>query len=861
MKKKEKAAPDCGKRMESTIMLEKKIMELMREIRQAESEQSPDRRLPQNTFYLDDGKILCCSREIGESRYPYDCDGLVVWARSSGYIDACESLFTIFKAAHYGEDPCVNFWGGLKEGDEFFPVSVTGASRQLKEPENIKRYLVYSPGAAYYITDTEDLVFAVRLCVDSKKHIRFSSVAINQSETKKEIYLASFFESMLRFMENEGFWDRMTKYGRRYDNGGYVLRSANRGDDCLAISCSVVSGTVTDHQYTTGRSVFLGEKGRTLPNALALRKGGFSSVVTNVCTTDLPVAIDIFHFSLSAGDSARVEFDLTPCHDLPYAEKMCAHPIDVDWLENDISVREVNKKNDYTNLQIRFENWNSDRVNDHVLNRFLVDVQNQISFCALGKNYAGPHIGIRDVFQQLESSLIWQPKKSREKMVTALNYILSDGRPPRQFSVPVDPDAVPDLDLRAYIDQGVWVISTIYTYLSYTGDYSILDEICTYYDLLPSGLRKSEIKDSVLDHLVRILDFLISKIDTQNHTDCLRALYGDWNDALDGLGRTDDPDEEFGSGVTVMASLQLYQCLEEMRQILEKTGKYAEKLNGYSDVRTALKNGLLTFAVEEKNGAKRILHGWGDKRSFKIGSFCDCDGKDRISITPNAFWAISGLIYEDKSLKKTVIEALRSLDSQYGLLTLSPAFARNVKEIGRLATVLEGTYENRCAYVHASMFGIMSLFCLGESEEAWRQFEKSIVITHENCTMTPFVMPNSYCCNPDYFIDGVSMGDWYTGSGTVVIKDLVKYGVGLCPTLDGMILQTPKTLPSEKIAVDLPIKGCQVSFRYENRKSGKRTVTLNGKPLAGNFDEVMEIEKFFIPNQEFTGSLAISVLD
>ena len=80
-------------------MLEKKIMELMREIRQAESEQSPDRRLPQNTFYLDGGKILCSSREIGESRYPYDCDGLVVWARSSGYIDACESLFTIFKGA------------------------------------------------------------------------------------------------------------------------------------------------------------------------------------------------------------------------------------------------------------------------------------------------------------------------------------------------------------------------------------------------------------------------------------------------------------------------------------------------------------------------------------------------------------------------------------------------------------------------------------------------------------------------------------------------------------------------------------------------------------------------------------------
>ncbi len=48
-------------------------------------------------------------------------------------------------------------------------------------------------------------------------------------------------------------------------------------------------------------------------------------------------------------------------------------------------------------------------------NRSSATFQRQVSFCALGKNYAGPHIGIRDVMQQLESSLIWQPKESRER--------------------------------------------------------------------------------------------------------------------------------------------------------------------------------------------------------------------------------------------------------------------------------------------------------------------------------------------------------------------------------------------------------------------------------------------------------------
>lgn len=45
-------------------------------------------------------------------------------------------------------------------------------------------------------------------------------------------------------------------------------------------------------------------------------------------------------------------------------------------------------------------------------------------------------------------------------------------------------------------------------------------------------------------------------------------IHGDWNDAVSGLGESSDG-EEFGSGVSVMATLQLYKALKDMSEILE----------------------------------------------------------------------------------------------------------------------------------------------------------------------------------------------------------------------------------------------------------------------------------------------------
>ena len=71
------------------MALDKQLKDIMKQI--DEFKASEDNRLPQNTFYLNDKDILCCERENGVSRFPYDANGLVVWARSNGHIDAYES--------------------------------------------------------------------------------------------------------------------------------------------------------------------------------------------------------------------------------------------------------------------------------------------------------------------------------------------------------------------------------------------------------------------------------------------------------------------------------------------------------------------------------------------------------------------------------------------------------------------------------------------------------------------------------------------------------------------------------------------------------------------------------------------------
>lgn len=539
------------------------------------------------------------------------------------------------------------------------------------------------------------------------------------------------------------------------------------------------------------------------------------------------------------------------------AQKILHTHINNEETEEDLKEQERREELKLNNMNIRFGNFNRYDINNNVFNRFLKNVQKQVDFCALGKNYAGNMIGIRDVFQQLESALMWNVHDSKEKIITALNYIMINGRSPRQFSIPQRENDIPEFDMREFIDQGLWVISALHSYLCFTDDFSILSEECSYYEVLNEEkniIGKSKHRGDVLEHLLKITDYLIGNID--DDTKCLKILYGDWNDAVCGLGASQSG-KKFGNGVSVMATLQMYQALGFMSDILIHINKHTDMCGEYERCRENIKNGLIRYAIEtDENGTRHIIHGWGDKLSYKTASLCDSDGKRRYSVNPNSFWCISGMIKNDESIKNDILKAFDILDSKYGIKTFEPYFPPGIAGVGRIATITPGTYENACTYVHAAMFAAAALFIMDEPQRAWEQLVKTMTITHKNATMTPFVMPNSYCLNEEYHMDGESMGDWFTGSGTVFMRDMVKYAFGVRPTLDGLIIDFPKFIPTDEAELEIKIKGAEVRLVYKNEHRNNRRCFVNGKEQECNAE--IFIDKKDLKNMDVSVIIGIT---
>ncbi len=848
--------------------MREKIKQILADIENLKNKNLDDAALPGNVYYLNDNEILCLERAEGESRYPYDMDGRNLWIHSSGHINATESNLTIFRNSPRLQDESnLDFWGGIKMEDGWFPISITGIAKQLFEPFKTERYLVYGKRAAYFIADTPKVTFALRASITNKKSFAFTAYALNKTDENIKTYIASYFNPLLKCSFTDDVWGGFKRYGKLYKNGACTIeRKPSPGENELLNIAVVRKSVYADCEYkvesTASKAQFMGEAGRCMVNAKALKDGAFQKYAYSVNTMDVAISSDIVKLSIKPMGDVSVCFLMDVVHNMAEAEKLTNEKVVIEEIEKDILAQEDAEKKRLSGVEISFGEFNGKEVNNILLNKFLKNVQRQIDLCSFGKSYAGDMLGIRDVFQQLTAASIWNKDDVKKKIILCLNYIMSNGRAPRQFAVPAVEGVIPKFDIRQFIDQGLWVIETLHRYISRTGDYSILSEECSYYEIIDekkSQYKKSDIKDTVLDHLIKITDYLTSNID--DRTNCLKILYGDWNDAVNGLGESLDGTSEFGTGCSVMATLQLYKLLKEMYEILGSVTGYDEKCDELSKIRDEIAVGLEKFAIQNDGHYRMLIHGWGDKGAYTIGSLCDTDGQRRYSVNPYSFWCISEMIKRDPSLKKDIIKAYEILDSKYGIMTFDKFFPSDMKGVGRIATLTPGTAENANVYVHATTFAIMALFILGESKKAWEQILKCLPLTHAKVTKTPFVMPNSYCRNEEYQIDGESFGDWYTGSGAVIYRCIYEYALGLHVEIGGVKIATPDYLPTDSVEVETYFKGKKAKYIYNNKNAGERKYFVNGEEKETYVDEISGYKTLFIANEEIVDEMVIEVID
>ena len=825
--------------------------------------QAPDSgdMLPGNACFINDTDVACLDRDFGVSRQPYYADGLTMWCRSSGYVSVQEGQNTVFRFIRDGEEPCIAFYAGFPDGEgRFIPVSVTGVAKSYKEPDGVERFSVFTPAAAYYFTEYEGAVVCLRAFVTEDKQMVLSAAVTDKSGKDRQIYLAAYIDPLLRYMENEDFESRWFKSSEYIVEDGFILHSSLDSKTYLGIGADF-QGEVGRRYRTTARTMVTGKSDECLARSHNLIRGDFADCMYKSSFKDNSVAGEILHFSIPAGGSVRADYRMKMYSTYSEAVDYINAPLSAERLDNCVAALAEKVTATHSNMTLSFEGELLGKT-DRLVNRFIESVKRQAYFCAMGKNYCGPKIGMRDVYQQLEPTTYWCPEESGERLVKYLDYISPEGRTPRQITVTQKKDEIPPYDTREFVDQGLWIITSFHTYLSYTGDYDILDKTCGYYEFDDAGvIRRSDRVDTVLDHLFTIMGYLENNLDKEN-TGCLRALYGDWNDALDGLGRTTDKDKKFGSGVSVMGTLQYYGNLLDMEQILRVTGKRPDMADKYAAMAEKLAKDIMQYAVTaDEAGHRRVLHGWGDKRQFFVGGFIDCDGLPRDSLAVNAYFVLSGMYAKNPDMKEHILAAMSRLDSRYGLKTFEPFFAEDVQGVGRIIHLPPGTAENSCAYIHASLFGIMALFKMGKSQQAWEQLAKSVVITHDRISSTSYVMPNSWCHNSELGIDGESMSDWHTGSGAVLLKILVGYAFGIQPDLKGVNIRFPAFIPTASAEARVPVRGKTLVLRYENKGAGERSFEYGGKKFDATYDPVLDGPTVSIPYGDLEDGAVLKITD
>ena len=812
---------------------------------------------PKDFYFLEQGGGVTFG-DSPRGRFVYGFDGFTLWCQADGYIYASDGLHQLFSTTKEGDEPSIAFFLDV-DGKiiSLLPVPFLGDGAQ--------RYTVSAIHATYYFTEWEDITTTVRVTASPTNQLLFS-LFVSFQEPRQNCRLLSYFspyEKNELGKSDEDRWFLTTQTNNRIQQDGKsrflfppysvtVFEDPDRftsltHQSLLRGSCAVTPGIkFQEYEITTSRKEFVGGNNRNLNNPVVFERQHFPEQRPETVFNDKGILSNALFFEAESNSALRLDYIYQRVLSPNGLKKLADEPVNSVLVDK--AVQKVAEENSGTLHSMKIEGSFDKKcspIDGQEFFPFLITLQHQVAICSKIKGYMQlaqrSLVGIRDVFQALEAYLYFAPEKTKEKILEALSYTCLSGRCLRQY-LPGSPIA----DTREFIDQGLWVIKTIIEYVKVTGDQSILSEEVGYHEIVEDNpyigaVRSVETHETVLLHLFRIFEYLIKNINPK--TQLLMALYGDWNDALDGLGFTNKKSKKFGAGTTVMGSLQLYQNCKDIMELLhflELQETHKDEWALYQDAKDKLYSGLVDNAILGSGNATRIAHGFGDEAQYTVGGPKDPDGVSRYGLTSHAYWIISG-IHQDAKMKggrdllPSILSAYGQLDDKYGLRTFYPAFDRGTEHwFGRIPRLPVGTAENGATYNHATLFGVWSLFQAGQSEAAWKQLEKLLPFTsiHNNYNLTPFVIPNSYIHNIEKGLDGESMNDWQTGSSNVLLKILIWYVFGFRPELDHLRIQPDPRSPLAQFSYRGIYQNKKIAMSYQKTLTvNERVICLNEKPL------------------------------
>jgi len=418
--------------------------------------------------------------------------------------------------------------------------------------------------------------------------------------------------------------------------------------------------------------------------------------------------------------------------------------------------------------------------------------------------------GYRDSLQDVWGVAMYDSDAAEERFYEILKYQCSDGTAPRNFSA-FDNNIH---DMRRFMDSPVWIPRTLTDLIKQTGDLSVLDKKIPFLD---GGAV------TVDEHVFRALDYLYKNRGA--HGICLTGD-GDWNDALEGISKDGDAE-------SVWLTIALFDAMNLMAELYSYSGKSVR-----AEIMKQRADEIKEIVNEVAWDGEWYIYGFTGSGK-PIGSHKNKEGKIHLNAQT---WAVFSGLADDNRAKKTMASVDKLLGTSLGPALLAPPYVDEGDEVGRIADLEPGTFENGSVYQHAVAFYIYACIGIGDFEKAYKTFVNLLPTNPENfdCRRTsePYCTGNYYC-GPEHPRFGQNFFSWFTGNGSWLLRVGFDEILGIKAEYNGLRI-APK-IPFEwgKFSVKKIYRNCCYKITFDRK--GDYGIKINGKEISG---KLIPVQKF-----------------
>lgn len=411
--------------------------------------------------------------------------------------------------------------------------------------------------------------------------------------------------------------------------------------------------------------------------------------------------------------------------------------------------------------------------------------------------------GSRDMMQDISAFVAMDTEDAREKIVHSMQFIMPNGNYIRGWM---------PITLTDARDCSSWMLSTVIQYIKETNDYTILDEVCPYYESDETG--------TVLDHMFRAASFLQDGVGENGFT-----LWGgsDWNDSIDACGI-------LGKGESLWLAEATVKFCGEFVELLNRLGKNKEADEIQRKI-NVMKNAILTHGWDKDH----FIYGFNDYGE-RVGSYDSEQGQ--MYLNPQT-WAILADIVTGEEADKLMEFVETNLQCEYGYIQQLPSYSKGDAKIGRMTYFQKGCYENGSVYNHGCAFKLVADCHLGNGNAALKTLKKMMPDNPDNhydhSGVEPYAFTNMFLGPENEFRAGETVQHWVTGTCGWLFKGVVEFMLGVQADFDGLAIRP--VLPDEwtDVSIHRVFRNATYEIRILNRNpKGNAVITVDGKAIGGD---------------------------